>query len=131
MIGCLKVGASILRARSRQPGRTFAQDSFHLSPQIAADGTRVSNGACEIVSDLGIEAGEKNSDQLARALAVLMNQTCRGHTASAAASPAYIMFTSGSTGVPKGAVITHAAVLILSIGVKLFLAYTRGTCLQM
>jgi len=113
MIGCLKVGAVYCVLDPDSPAERLRKILSTCRPKLLLMEREFPKGACEIVSDLGIEAGEKNSDQLARALGDLDESNLpRTHSVSGA-SPAYIMFTSGSTGVPKGAVITHAAVLNL------------------
>lgn len=111
MLGCLKVGAVYCVLDPDSPPERLRKILTTCRPRLLLVERQLPSEASEVVSDLGIEVGQKNSDQLARTLSDLDESNLPQTHRVTGTNPAYIMFTSGSTGVPKGAVIAHAAVL--------------------
>jgi len=113
MIACLKIGAVYCVLDPETPVERLRKILKTCQPRLLL-AERVFLDRCETVtSELRIAAAEKTPGTLE-----LETETCDDANlpetrAVTGSNPAYIMFTSGSTGFPKGAVMTHANVLNL------------------
>jgi D-alanine--poly(phosphoribitol) ligase subunit 1 len=106
LLACLRLGAPYVFLDPKNPPRRTAQIVAQLRPKILFSEIDASNPFGEALNliDAGEEtwlAGAKGMAEDAMPLVVT------------GTDPAYIMFTSGSTGEPKGAVIPHQGVLSL------------------
>lgn len=113
MVACLKIGAIYCNLDTTSPAvRVDKMLSTCRPALILHDGPE---------SDLALLADRHpdlallslQGDTLAQSLADASPDDLEETRAVTGSDPAYIMFTSGSTGVPKGAVMTHANVLNL------------------
>jgi D-alanine--poly(phosphoribitol) ligase subunit 1 len=113
MIACLKIGAVYCVLDPETPIVRLRKILANCQPKLLLAEPGFLDRTEVVSRELGIAVVEKQ--QLALAVEAEkyddanLPQT-RGVTGS---NPAYIMFTSGSTGFPKGAVMTHANVLNL------------------
>src|SRR5262249_19450786 len=108
MIACLKLGAAYCIVDPDGPAERLRKILSICKPALFLAPTDFLERFGEVIAALGVRAmphlpsasgvDEANLDET------------RDVTGS---SPAYVMFTSGSTGFPKGAVMTHANVLNL------------------
>ena len=109
LIACLKIGAPYFVLDPDSPVERLRKMLTICRPRLLVAESEFPGGWAEAAKDLGIELAIANGQALAGyddANLLLTEQV-------AGSNPAYIMFTSGSTGFPKGAVITHDAVLNL------------------
>jgi len=113
MLGCLKIGAVYSVFDPDSPVERLRKIFSTCKPTLLLAEGGLLGELSPVAAGLGIAAVEKGSEGFAEALGKFedsdLNET-RGVTGE---NPAYIMFTSGSTGFPKGAVMTHANVLNL------------------
>ncbi|HYH84639.1 MAG TPA: amino acid adenylation domain-containing protein [Pyrinomonadaceae bacterium] len=113
MIACLKIGAAYSVLDPESPEERLRKILSTCAPKLLLAGRDFLDGAEGAIIELGIAAAEKDSEAFARALEEFDEADLPQTRAVTGASPAYIMFTSGSTGFPKGALMTHANVLNL------------------
>ena len=112
MLACLKIGAAYSVLDPDSPVERLRRIVATCRPRLlVAERELLMHWAQGIdeAETMTAEKGEERSSALAAYADANLAET-RGVTG---ASPAYIMFTSGSTGFPKGAVMTHANVLNL------------------
>lgn len=111
MIACLKAGAAYCVVDPDSPAERLRKIVSTCRPRLLVGAREFLRRAGEVAIDLGVAVAEKESveSELAR-FDDADPREARGATGESAA---YVMFTSGSTGVPKGAVMTHANVLNL------------------
>jgi D-alanine--poly(phosphoribitol) ligase subunit 1 len=106
MLACLRLGAPYVNLDRTSPAERLARIIDRCRPtvllvdaEVPAELNDVLRGLNVAVLGPGIDVAATSPDRL---------EDCPPPTGS---SPAYLMFTSGSTGFPKGAVISHAALL--------------------
>ena len=118
MLACLKIGTVYSIFDPDSPVERLRKIFVICQPSlIAADGDLLQSlGDC--LAELSIQS--LNTSDLADCQDGFENTDLSVSKTVTGANPAYIMFTSGSTGIPKGAVMTHANVLNL-------LAWSRET----
>ena len=109
LIACLKVGAPYCVLDPDSPVERLRKMLTICCPRLLLAESEFPGGWTEAAKQLGIDLAIVNEPALAGYEDTNLLETDQ----VTGSNPAYIMFTSGSTGFPKGAVITHSAVLNL------------------
>ena len=113
MIACLKIGAVYSVLDPDSPVERLCRILSTCRPKLLLAEHDLLHKLDQVTAELGIIPIEKDSDKLASALERYDDTNLSRTRSVTGANPAYIMYTSGSTGFPKGAVMTHANVLNL------------------
>ena len=113
MIACLKIGAVYCVLDPETPLERLRKILTTCQPKLLLADRGFLDRTEAVTRELGIAAAEKGPDTLAFEAEKNDDANLRQTRGVTGSNPAYIMFTSGSTGFPKGAVMTHANVLNL------------------
>ncbi len=110
MLACLKLGAAYVNLDDQNPPVRLVQMFGSAQPKIVT-GSRLTDNVKRAAEECAIPVLDFNEHEGLAALEATPSDEPAALELVTGADPAYIMFTSGSTGVPKGAVMTHANVL--------------------
>jgi D-alanine--poly(phosphoribitol) ligase subunit 1 len=113
MIACLKVGAVYSVLDPDSPAERLRKIVSTCKPSLLLGARDFLEMFDEVAASLGVVAVEKDSDTFERTTVPYDDANLNETRAVAGTDSAYVMFTSGSTGFPKGAVMTHTNVLNL------------------
>ena len=113
MLACLKIGAIYCVLDPDSPVERLRKIFSTCHPKLLLAAPEFLNRLRDLITTVGVEVIEKDSDELANQLRNHDESNLEITSEITGTNPAYIMFTSGSTGVPKGAVMTHANVMNL------------------
>ena len=113
MIACLKIGAIYCTLDPSSPLERLRKILTTCRPKlILADGAFVDR-ACALLAQIEIPSTQIDLPAFTENLRDHSDENLPSTRGITAANASYIMFTSGSTGFPKGAVMTHENVLNL------------------
>ncbi len=113
MIACLKIGAVYCVLDPKTPVERLRKILTTCQPKLLLAERGFLDRTEAVPREFGIAAAEKESESLALEAEKYDDANLSRTSSITGSNPAYIMFTSGSTGFPKGAVMTHANVLNL------------------
>lgn len=113
IIACLKLGVIYCILDPDTPIERLRKILSTCTPLVLL-GQREFLGKFEdLISSVGIQSINTDPQEIADSTRDFDDSNLESTGTVTGTNPAYIMFTSGSTGIPKGAVITHANVLNL------------------
>ncbi|MEP6894769.1 MAG: amino acid adenylation domain-containing protein [Chloroflexota bacterium] len=118
MLACLKLGIAYSIFDPDSPLERLRKIFLTCRPHLVAAEGSLLNSLDNSLTELLISS--INADELVNRMSSFEDTNMQVSATITGTTPAYIMFTSGSTGVPKGAVMTHVNVLNL-------LAWSRVT----
>lgn len=113
MLACLKIGAAYCVLDPDSPAERLRKILSTCAPKLLLAERDFLDRSEDVITGLGVAACEMGSREFEAAAARFDDDDLPQTRGVTGESPAYVMFTSGSTGVPKGAVMTHANVLNL------------------
>jgi D-alanine--poly(phosphoribitol) ligase subunit 1 len=111
VVACLKIGVIYSIFDTESPFERLQKIFLTCRPRLVAADDNLLQKVSDFLAESSISS--INTDRLADQLKGLADTNLPVSTMITGNNPAYIMFTSGSTGIPKGAVMTHANVLNL------------------
>lgn len=110
IIACLKLGAAYVNLDESNPAERLARILSTCRPKLVV-GLSPGDAAQSAASTVGAEIADWAEPSVRNTLDKGDASPPPFMDRITGADPAYIMYTSGSTGIPKGAAITHANVL--------------------
>ncbi|MCM3904870.1 MAG: amino acid adenylation domain-containing protein [Pyrinomonadaceae bacterium] len=113
IIACLKIGAIYCVLDPESPKERLRKIVSNCLPKLLLAERGFLDRAEAIRTELGLFVQEKDSSKLTAIVEKFDDNNLPQTRNITGSNAAYIMFTSGSTGFPKGAVMTHANVLNL------------------
>lgn len=114
ILACLKIGATYTVFDPDSPLERLQKIFATCQPKLAAAENELLQTMKLVLSEQAILALDLTDPETLTSITALDNGNLPDTRSVTGKNPAYIMYTSGSTGFPKGAVMTHAGVLNLA-----------------
>jgi D-alanine--poly(phosphoribitol) ligase subunit 1 len=114
MIACLKIGAIYAVLDPHSPAERLRKIITTCKPGLLLAEQSLLSSLAGVIGELGIVTVDTDSGKLETVVAGHADTNLVQTEGLTATNPAYLMFTSGSTGFPKGAVMTHGNVMNLT-----------------
>jgi D-alanine--poly(phosphoribitol) ligase subunit 1 len=113
MLACLKIGAVYSLFDPDSPVERLRKIFFTCRPRFVAAEPELLQSLASTLAELAAIPFEHNMEAISSRTSGIEDQNLTASYSITGENPCYIMYTSGSTGFPKGAVMTHANVLNL------------------
>lgn len=114
MLACLKIGAIYTILDPDSPAERLRKIIGACAPRLLFSGAEDGGGHLgETARELDVPVASGSAREFRDAIRTFVSSDPEEVHNVLGSDPAYIMYTSGSTGFPKGAVITHQSVLNL------------------
>lgn len=113
ILASLKIGALYTVFDPDSPAERLQKIFATCQPKLAAGQAELLQSLAQLLREQAISSLDLSGEQNPAHLAELDADNLPDTKLITGSTPAYIMYTSGSTGFPKGAVMTHAGVLNL------------------
>ena len=113
IIACLKIGAIYCVLDPATPGVRLRKIFSTCRPKLVFGESEFLERFTDLISAMGIETLKSDPEFIADSVSEIDDSNLELTRSITGSNGAYIMFTSGSTGIPKGALMTHANVLNL------------------
>ena len=110
MLGALKLGIAYVNLDEANPAARIRHIFGTSRPKIVF-GEQVPASIAEVAREFGSETVNVSDSDFRRRLAASADERPPAGGSVTGSDPAYIMYTSGSTGIPKGAIMCHSGVL--------------------
>lgn len=111
ILACLKIGAIYTILDPESPVERLKRIINTCLPKIIIIDTEMGNNLQDLGKNIKAKIINNNSNLIESEISNFGSDNLKETKNITGTNPAYIMFTSGSTGFPKGAVMTHANVL--------------------
>ena len=129
ILACLKIGAIYSVLDNKSPVERLNKIIETCHPKVLFAEASLTDSSSEIVNQLSIAVINNDTEAIQGKIDLLESTNLDLTHKITAGNPAYIMFTSGSTGFPKGALMTHGNVLNLISWSKNTFGFSPGEIL--
>ncbi len=111
MLACLKIGAVYSILDPESPAERLRKIIMTCLPRLVILESELEEKLRKILDELDVMVIHNETDEVEDRIKSYEDKNLKETRSVTGADPSYIMYTSGSTGFPKGAVMTHGNVI--------------------